>query len=157
MDLIGSYWTSHGTSQSVDLDGYHPGSIYQNLNLTAGTHYTLTFWLAGNPDGGPTVKTLDVSLGGTDLTPTPLTFDTTGHSDTSMGWTLETLKFTGSGTEKLTFASLDGVDGTAYGPAISDISLAVPEPATWAMMLLGFGGLGAALRMNRRRQGVAVA
>jgi hypothetical protein len=29
---------------------------------------------------------------------------------------------------------------------------AVPEPATWAMMLLGFGGLGAALRANRRQQ-----
>jgi hypothetical protein len=26
----------------------------------------------------------------------------------------------------------------------------VPEPATWAMMMLGFGGLGAALRMRRR-------
>ena len=30
---------------------------------------------------------------------------------------------------------------------------AVPEPATWAMMLVGFGGLGAALRS--RRKGVA--
>lgn len=29
---------------------------------------------------------------------------------------------------------------------------AVPEPATWAMMLVGFGGLGAVLRSNRRRQ-----
>lgn len=28
---------------------------------------------------------------------------------------------------------------------------AVPEPATWALMLLGFGGLGAALRAGRRR------
>ena len=27
-----------------------------------------------------------------------------------------------------------------------------PEPATWAMMLLGFGGLGAAMRSNRRKQ-----
>jgi hypothetical protein len=31
----------------------------------------------------------------------------------------------------------------------------VPEPATWLMMILGFGGIGAMLR--RRRQGVAVA
>lgn len=29
--------------------------------------------------------------------------------------------------------------------------LGVPEPATWTMMLVGFGGLGAALRANRRR------
>jgi len=31
----------------------------------------------------------------------------------------------------------------------------VPEPATWAMMILGFGGVGATLR--RRRQGFAAA
>ena len=33
---------------------------------------------------------------------------------------------------------------------------AVPEPATWAMMLVGFGGLGAAIR-SRRRFGPATA
>jgi len=27
----------------------------------------------------------------------------------------------------------------------------IPEPATWAIMLLGFGGIGAALRSHRRR------
>ncbi len=27
---------------------------------------------------------------------------------------------------------------------------AVPEPATWAMMLIGFGGIGAAMRRRRR-------
>jgi len=30
-------------------------------------------------------------------------------------------------------------------------SVAVPEPATWALMLLGFGGMGVALRRGRRR------
>ena len=29
----------------------------------------------------------------------------------------------------------------------------VPEPATWAMMLLGFGGIGMAMRRSRRRSG----
>ncbi|HEX4180756.1 MAG TPA: PEPxxWA-CTERM sorting domain-containing protein [Caulobacteraceae bacterium] len=34
---------------------------------------------------------------------------------------------------------------------------AVPEPAAWAMMLVGFGGLGAAIRSNRRKDAVAAA
>ena len=29
------------------------------------------------------------------------------------------------------------------------LSSAVPEPATWALMLIGFGGLGAAIRVRR--------
>jgi hypothetical protein len=37
------------------------------------------------------------------------------------------------------------------------ISAAVPEPATWAMMILGFGGLGAALRARRAAARVASA
>lgn len=32
----------------------------------------------------------------------------------------------------------------------------VPEPATWAMMLVGMGGLGAAIRMSRRNGGRAL-
>ena len=30
---------------------------------------------------------------------------------------------------------------------------AVPEPATWAMMMLGFGAMGASIRRSRRRSG----
>jgi hypothetical protein len=33
----------------------------------------------------------------------------------------------------------------------------VPEPATWGMMILGFGGIGAMVRNSRRRQAVATA
>ena len=34
---------------------------------------------------------------------------------------------------------------------ISDPNAGVPEPSMWALMLLGFGGLGAALRQRRRQ------
>jgi len=36
------------------------------------------------------------------------------------------------------------------------VALGVPEPATWAMMLLGFAGLGFALRQSRRKRSVAI-
>jgi hypothetical protein len=34
---------------------------------------------------------------------------------------------------------------------LGSIPASVPEPATWALMLLGFGGMGLALRRGRRR------
>jgi hypothetical protein len=33
------------------------------------------------------------------------------------------------------------------------LTSAVPEPATWALMLLGFGGIGMTMRRSRRRSG----
>ena len=32
----------------------------------------------------------------------------------------------------------------------------VPEPSTWAMMLLGFGFVGGAMRAKRRKQNISV-
>ena len=58
-----------------------------------------------------------------------------------MGWTLHSLDFTASGsTSTLSFVS---TTGTAYGAALDNVSVtAVPEASTWAMMILGFLGLG---------------
>ena len=36
--------------------------------------------------------------------------------------------------------------GTTYN---FEVAAGVPEPATWAMMLVGFGGLGGLLRRRR--------
>ena len=38
---------------------------------------------------------------------------------------------------------------------VAGIAAGVPEPASWALMILGFGGAGAALRGQRRRQAAA--
>jgi hypothetical protein len=49
------------------------------------------------------------------------------------------------------------VTGTTYGQGAFAGTLAfaqapVPEPATWAMMIVGFGAIGGALRRARRRR-----
>ena len=44
-----------------------------------------------------------------------------------------------------------------YGAAISGIAvMAVPEPSTWAMMLVGFAGLGYACRRKTKRNHAAL-
>ena len=67
----------------------------------------------------------------------------------------------GSGTITLGFSSLpnsitlsdfltryQGVDGS--GSAVGTPVAAVPEPATWGLMLLGFGAIGFSMRRKRR-------
>lgn len=46
-----------------------------------------------------------------------------------------------------------GIDDLRFSSATA----AVPEPATWAMMLLGFGFVGGALRSSKRRKKLTVA
>jgi hypothetical protein len=54
-----------------------------------------------------------------------------------------------------TFAlSDDGFVSFKYNLSITDAA-SVPEPATWAMMLLGFAGIGLALRRRTRAAGAA--
>ena len=147
IDYIGTYWTSADGNRSLDLNGTVPGSISQTFDVVSGQTYSVTFFVAGNPAGGPAVKTLTTSA---DATVVLSSFDTTGKTLTNMGWTPVSFLFTATGsTETLTFQSTTTADfgnrdyPTAFGPALDNVSVtAVPEPSTWAMMILGFLGLG---------------
>ncbi|MDP3593077.1 PEPxxWA-CTERM sorting domain-containing protein [Phenylobacterium sp.] len=60
------------------------------------------------------------------------------------------------------FILLSGTNGgAAFDNAMLDASplsvSAVPEPATWAMMIVGFGGVGSMVRSARRRGAVGLA
>lgn len=52
------------------------------------------------------------------------------------------------------FDFTQGVDGglinVGTGPIITPPSAAVPEPTTWAMMMIGFGAVGGSLRRRRK-------
>jgi hypothetical protein len=56
------------------------------------------------------------------------------------------------GTEGADFITLDNTGGFSNAVLYTTGGTPpVPEPATWAMMLLGFGAAGTAMRRNRRR------
>jgi PEP-CTERM motif len=57
------------------------------------------------------------------------------------------------GTFQLTNAFFPSSNSTLV---ISEQVAAVPEPATWAMMLIGFGFVGGAMRAAKRKQKVTV-
>jgi hypothetical protein len=158
VDEIGNYWQAPpNDGGSVDLAGNAPGLIYQYFTGTAGT-YNVSFYLAGNPDGGDPLKNLSVTLlnnGG--LSSINYSFDTTGFTRNNMGWIGESFQFTTlGGTLALQFESTDL--NTAFGAVVGGIDVSgVPEPATWAMLLLGFGGIGMMLRARGRKDAAQTA
>lgn len=56
----------------------------------------------------------------------------------------------GTGISYVTFSYNGGNNGPAITNLTFDSTPAVPEPATWAMMLMGFAGIGASMRRRRR-------
>lgn len=157
VDYIGTYWQAADGTRSVDLSGNSNGSISQALETIIGQQYAVTFSLAGNPDAGAGLKVAVTSIGGS---LPQIDFFNVGPSNTrdDMGWQTFTYKFTAFDTTSvLTFASGNNPN-SAYGPAIDNVSItAVPEPATWGLMLVGFGLTGAAIRRRNIRTSVRFA
>lgn len=149
IDYIGSYWMAQDGSRSIDLAGSSLGTLTQTLTDTiVGQRYAVDFWVSKNPDGGAATRTGTFSAGGQ-------TFNFSyalPNNRTNMNWQLETFEFFASSTTTdLSFAA-DASAGCCFGPALDNVSIdAVPEPATWAMMIGGFVLVGGALRSARRR------
>ena len=103
--------------------------------------------LAGNYWLSLTTSTPDLFF--TALTVTPITGSGTityvggpTHAITLLPGSL------GAGSYHLTFSGNSPSGGSESGNLT--FRLAVPEPGTWALMLLGFGGIGLAMRRRRR-------
>jgi hypothetical protein len=69
---------------------------------------------------------------------------------TSSGPNLTTGTLTPGTTYRFSYTSTLPQGGGLVSGNASFYAAAVPEPATWALMLLGFGGIGMAMRRRRR-------
>lgn len=154
--------SSTGVGNFVALDGAFPttsdnASISQLITgLTVGRHYKLTFDYGfsqeRDPSGvyfsGDTINSLTASFGSTDWNSGNILLTSHGF----VGWDSATIDFTAtSGSELLKFVARANVALPSYA-LLSNVSIssAVPEPATWAMMILGFFGVGATARRRQR-------
>lgn len=141
-----------GAGNTSPLDG-----IVQNVMTTqAGQIYRLSFYV-GNaaPIGGngavytlPSTVNLSINSGAIQSFTNASTAGTGPGNGINFQLFSTTFAATGSST------SIAFSNGTAVGDnyaGLDDVALtAVPEPATWAMMILGFLGMGATLRQRRR-------
>ena len=164
--------TPYGTGL-VDLDGSAAGGGYLRTDLfsfQAGDVVTFAFDYAGNHQGTTdtlmfgfkspglfTFKDVTVQRGAVVNTTGSLIGSSFGTS-ASVGaldpWTHVTFSFTAGAAGSLS-AYVGTNSNDARGPLIDNFSLGVtrsaaPEPASWALMLAGFGGAGAVLRSRRR-------
>lgn len=133
------------------------GSIFNNQFLavgkTAGSPSTITFanalnylsFLWGSPDTY-NLLTLTTNQGNTfTYTPQGLTFAVTDGNQAFSQY----VQFKTSGGELITSAKFDVTPGNdAF--EVANFSTALPEPTTWAFMIMGIGFAGAALRRRQR-------
>lgn len=107
----------------LDLNGYFaPGGVSQVIPTVAGARYAVTFSMAGNPGGAPTVKQLRVLAAGQSA---DFNFDVTGRSESSMGWTTHVWEFVASGsTTTVEFQTLTS-SSSAYGPMVDAVDVRV--------------------------------
>jgi choice-of-anchor C domain-containing protein len=155
VDWIGSYWQAAEGGRSIDLDsglvlgqGPYDGSLSQAFATIPGEQYLVSFWMAGNPDGGLTIKPLQVTAAGTSV---EFNFDNSlGQTIAAMGYLPREFSFfANSGTTTLSFISLTGGVGQGFGPVLDNVSVTlVPEPASLVLLLMA----GLALLFVCRRQ-----
>jgi hypothetical protein len=133
---LGAFGSVNGT----EPDGT-PNSITDTFSfaLNGADVFLGSFGLGG---GGTNTVFLN-SLGGT-ITPTP----------TNNGGTLrfEGLADLLQGTNRLTFNFASTATSEQFSVNAVEVTAAVPEPTTWAMMLLGFFAVGAMMRSPARRR-----
>lgn len=156
VEVVATNWSPHyDGSQSLDLNGWQPGEMAQDVSIPAPGQYLLRFAMSANTYRIPNeVRSMLVKLG--NLYTGSFTFDPTthpGHALNNMKWDVHCVAIgvPTAGTYTLSFTSTF-TTGYGYdtGPVIDAVSLTpVPEPTTAVL----FGtGLASVLALRRRKR-----
>ncbi|GAA2153048.1 hypothetical protein GCM10009844_36920 [Nocardioides koreensis] len=119
VDLVhSSYWQPAAGSQSLDLNSCSPGRIAQTMAVEPGQRYRIAYSYAGNPETSDRLKKFHVEVDGAVVD--RRTFDTTGRTTQSMGWTSAVTAFVATG-DRTTIAFQSDQTGSCGGAALDDI------------------------------------
>ena len=116
--------------------------LSQSFSDVVGATYSVSFYAFDGGANGDPMAFLNVAVGATGVT----------FNDTVSSFTNGTFTFVGTGSDKLVISAQTNPnewyvdDVSVTGAAVG----AVPEPSTWAMMILGFAGLGFMAYRRRR-------
>ena len=153
-------FNSFAGQAALDLSGQNnagpTSGVFQTVETVVGQRYDLSFWV-GNAAGGaggnyklPSTVNLQIN----DAPVSPFT-----NSDVTLNgvnWRLFTTTFWAASDH----TSIGFFNGTPLGDAYTGLDnvrlvAGIPEPQSWALMILGFGGVGAMLRSRRWSRGAA--
>lgn len=135
-------------------DTANPHTISQLVNLVAGVTYNIGFdyYAPANGISNPFDASLGFTVSGAPVGTTLLAGSASGTPGQTWFNYNSSFVATSTGAQTVAFA-FTGRGSTAadFGIDRVFVTAAVPEPGTWAMMLLGFGAIG--FSMRRRRHG----
>jgi choice-of-anchor C domain-containing protein len=139
----GSEWgpAAEGTN-ALDLNGWTAGQISQSFSTTTGDRYTVSFEYSRNPAGAPYFATANVTADNKTVHVVAADDGTFG-STYNMVWKTDSFHFLAKGpSSTFTLTATNPGNGGVFFDNLSVVAGGVPEPATWATMLIGFAALG---------------
>lgn len=141
----------------VDLTGVGDtvphGIINQTISTVGGQQYTFSVYTTLDPNAG-TVG-IDVTADATAIVLSGTYGTWVGYSPSGAIWRQLTGTFIAA--DNSTIISIAGQAGSSFMIGLDNVSVIgpdvvgdVPEASTWALMILGFGAVGAAARRSRK-------